>query len=126
MIHYTKRVEGVCPVAIYVDFKSLVAPDKIEIVRENVEDIFAKYFDTFDVDIDSSDEGGVDLSANVNLSGRLEYWSGDRDNPPEEEIEWTEDYESILPKIKDEIAKLKNIDHVSVFDGEIDDFVVEE
>lgn len=125
MTHYTRRIEGVCPVTIYIDFESMVAEDKIELVRENVEDVFAKYFDTFDVDIDSSDENGVDISANINLSGELEYWGGDRINPPEEDIRWNEDYESILPKIQEELSKVKNYEHVSVFDSEIDDFVMD-
>lgn len=123
--HYVRRIEGVCPVSIYIDFKSFVSEDKIVLVKEKVEDVLAKYFDTFDVDIDSSDESGVDLSASINLSGELEYWSGDRINPPEEDVRWNEDYESILPEVEKELSKVKNYDHVSVFNSDIDDFCID-
>lgn len=120
VVHYKKNIVGTLPAAISIEFKNEVNKDNIEIIKEFIEDITAKYFHDFSIEIDSFDELGIDLDLEINLTGILEYIGATREEPPEEEISWNEDYEKLLKKLKKELKKVDNYSLVSIYENNYD------
>ena len=118
--HYKQNVIGTLPAAISIEFKNEINKENITDVKEFVEEITSKYFKDFSIEIDSYDEFSIDLDLEINLTGILEYIGAIREEPPEEDISWDEDYENLLSKLKKELKKVKNYNLVSIYEDNYD------
>lgn len=118
--HYKQDIIGTLPAAISIEFKSEVNKENIIDVKESIEELTSKYFKDFSIEIDSYDEFGIDLDLEINLTGILEYIGATREEPPEEDISWNEDYENLLDKLKKELKKVENYNLVSIYENNYD------